>query len=520
MERLTLKEAVSWIKDGDTVAFSGFLLANFSREMVVGIRNSFLNTGYPRDLTIVHAAGCGIINEQGIFELSIEGLMKRYISGHYLNSLQTANLTNRNAIEAYNLPQGVITKLYRAKTENKPGHLSKIGLNTFVDPRYDGGKMNDITQENLVELVNLNNEEYLNYKTFDIDIGIIRGTSVDENGNITMEEEACYSDALEVAMATRASGGKVIAQVKKVVKATSISRSNVKVPGIYVDGVIVSEDVEEFHRQTGGEVYDPSISGHVHVDLSSRKVPLPLNERKIIARRAALELQKNSVVNLGIGIPELVGLVADEEDITEDLVLTVESGIIGGAPLGGRHFGASLNAWAAIPMISMFDYYNGGGLDAAFLGFAEVDQAGNVNSSKFGKRIAGIGGFVDISQPTKNLFFCGTMTNGGLETEIREGKLIIKKEGKRKKFKKEVQQICYNAQFGIENEQNCLFITERCVLQPTPKGMKLLEVAPGIDIQKDILDQSEFNILISDDLKLMDERIFKIEPMNMRQNLE
>lgn len=519
MKRLSLNEAVSWIQDGDTVAFSGFLLANFSREMVVGIKNSFLNSGHPRDLTIVHAAGCGINNEQGIFELSIEGLMKRYISGHYLNSIQTAELANRNVIEAYNLPQGVITKLYRAKIENMPGHLSKVGLNTFVDPRNEGGKMNEEAKEDLVEVATVGGEEFLNYKTFGIDVGIIRGTSADENGNITMDEEACYSDALEVAMAAKASGGIVIAQVKNIVDSNSICRSSVKVPGIYVDGVILSQDIKEYHRQTGGEVYDPSISGQNKVDLSQRKTKLPLDARKIIARRAAFELKKNAIVNLGIGIPEVIGLVADEENITQNLVLTVESGIIGGVPLGGRHFGASINAWAAIPMISMFDFYNGGGLDAAFLGFAEIDQCGNVNSSKFGDRIAGIGGFIDISQPTKNIFFCGTFTNGGLKIKVEDGKVNILEEGKRKKLKKRVQQLCYNAQYGIKNEQNCLFITERAVLQPTPKGLKLLEVAPGIDIQKDILDQSEFEIIVDDDLRLMDQRIFEVEPMNLRKDL-
>lgn len=520
MERLSVKKAVSWINDGDTVAFSGFLLANFSREMVVGIKNSFKEAGHPRNLTIVHAAGCGISNEQGIFELSIKGLMKRYISGHYLNSIQTANLANKNLIEAYNLPQGVITKLYRARIENMPGHISKVGLNTFVDPRYEGGKMNQAAKEDLVEVIDIGEQEYLNYKTFDIDIGIIRGTSADENGNITMDEEACYSDALEVAMAAKASGGRVIAQVKKIVDSKSISRASVKVPGIYVDGVILSQDIEEFHRQTGGEVYCPSISGENKVDLSLKKTPLPLDERKIIARRAAFELKKDAVVNLGIGIPEVVGLVADEEDITQDLVLTVESGIIGGVPLGGRHFGASVNAWAAIPMISMFDFYNGGGLDAAFLGFAEVDNEGNVNSSKFGNRIAGIGGFIDISQPTKNIFFCGTFTNGGLEVEVSEGKLTILAEGQRKKFKNRVQQICYNAQYGIDNEQNCLFITERAVFQPTHEGLKLIEVAPGIDIQKDIINQCEMEIIIDPNLKEMDPRIFEIEPMNLRGDLD
>ncbi|MCD1147946.1 hypothetical protein LQU94_07450 [Peptoniphilus sp. KCTC 25270] len=518
MKKLTVQEAAEWIKDGDTVAFSGFLLTAFAREIVIAMKEKFEKTGSPKNLTVMHASGCGNNADQGVFELmEREGLVSKYICGHYTRSKRSVELVNRNAIESHNLPIGMLCKMYQAKIEGKIGEFSKIGLHTFVDPRYSGGKMNSVTKDDLVELVDIQGEEYLLYKAPNIDIGIIRGTTVDEHGNLTMEEEASFADALEVAMATKASGGKVIAQVKYYVKDSSIDRPNVKVPGIFVDGFYVTEDAQEYHRQTPGELYSPILSGYNHTDITSKKVPLVLDERKIIARRAAFEIKRDTVVNLGFGIPENIALVADEEGMIQHLVLTVESGIIGGIPLGGKHFGAAVNAWATMSMSQIFDYYNGGGLDISFLGFAEVDPYGDVNVNKFGPSIAGVGGFIDISQSTKQMVFCGTMTSGGLKIKIENGNLVIVQEGKRKKFVKEIETICYNSRYGVQRGQNCIFITERCVFRPTEDGLELIEIAPGIDIDRDIKDQMEFPIKVSKDLKTMDPRIFNIEPMELRK---
>ncbi|NLN98262.1 MAG: propionate CoA-transferase [Eubacteriaceae bacterium] len=513
---ITFEEAVGLIKDGDTIAASGFMLATVAREMMVNIGESFQETGHPKDLTVYQGAGIGNNKDQGTYEYSFKGAIKRYVTGHYANNQRMIEMVNNNEVESYNFPQGVISHLYRQRAGGKDFEITQIGLKTYCDPRLSGGKMNEKTTEDLVELIEIDGKEYLKYKAPMIDVGIIRGTTSDEFGNITMEEESAYIDALDIAMAAKASGGKVIAQVKNIVSSSSIDRQQVVVPGVFVDAVVQTTNPEEYHRQTPGSFYDPLIAGHYKSDLFSFK-DMNLDARKVIARRAAMECKEDIVVNLGIGIPEGVASVANEEGLS-GMVLTIESGLIGGFPLGGFDFGSAVNSWAGLPMTSQFDYYNHGGLDITFLGFAEVNPMGDINVSRFGSRIAGCGGFIDITQSTKNIVFCGTLTAGGLEVAVEDGKLKIIQEGRRKKFLPTIEQVTYSAEFGLENGQNVLFITERCVFKPSEKGLVLVEVAPGIDIQKDIIDQMDFKPIIADNVETMDERLFKNALMGLANN--
>lgn len=503
----TYDEAIKLINDGDTVAVSGFMLATAAREMMVKIGENFKKVGHPRNITLYQGAGIGNNNDQGVCEMTYKGLIKRYVTAHFANNRAMIDLALKNEIEAYNFPQGVIAHIYRQAAANKPFEISKIGLNTYCDPRIRGGKVNDAAKDNLVDLIEIDGEEYLKYKVPKFDIGIIRGTTSDEFGNITMEEESSIIDSLDVAMAVKASGGKVIVQVKNIVSSSSIDRRDVVVPGVFVDVVVKSENPEEFHRQTPGTYYDPIIAGKYKSD-NFGFPKLELDERKIIARRAAKELSDDSVVNLGIGIPEGVASVAKEEGI-ENIVLTVESGLIGGIPLGRSNFGSAVNAWAGLPMASQFDFYNSGGLDRTFLGFAEIDPSGNINVSRFGDRIGGCGGFIDITQSTKNIVFCGTMTAGGLKTRVENGNLIIEKEGSKKKFLSSVEEVTFSAKQSREIGQNVIFVTERCVFKLGENTLILTEIAPGVDINKDILEQMEFEVEISSDLKIMDKSIFE-----------
>lgn len=510
-KRVTAKQAIGLIKDGDTVAISGFQLATAATGLYAALAKSFRETGHPRDLTLMQAAG-----NMGVVTMSEEGLWRRYITGHFASNQKMIDMANNNKIEAYNFPQGVICHMYRAAAAGKAGEVSRIGLGTFCDPRQGGGKLNDRTKEDLVKLVDIDGEEYLLYKTPRLDIALVRGTTSDEYGNITIEEESSSIDMLDVVMGVKGRGGKVIVQVKNYVSSASIDRSRVLVPGCMVDAIYVAEKPESEHLQTPGAFYDPAIAGHYRLG-NLFFATLPMNERKVIARRAAMELSENSVVNLGIGIPECVANVASEEGVGDKLILTLESGLIGGIPAGGVHFGSSYNAWAGIPMASIFDYYNGGNLSFTSLGFAEVDASGNINVSKFGEKIAGAGGFIDISSSTPVIAFTGTMTTGGFKCEIKDGKMVILKEGRRKKFLKSIEQITFNAKENLDSGKKILFITERCVFQLTKDGLLLTEVAPGISVDKDILPMMEFQPQISANLKLMDKRIFREEPMGLAQ---
>lgn len=502
-KRVTQEQAINLIKDGDTVAISGFQLATAATGLYTALMKKFEQTGHPRDLTLMQAAG-----NLGVVSMTGEGLWRRYITGHFASNQKMIDLVNGNKIEAYNFPQGVICHMYRAAAAGKPGEITRIGLGTFCDPRHGGGKLNACTKEDLVKLIDVDGEEFLLYKTPKLDIALVRGTTSDEHGNITIEEESSSIDMLDVVMGVKGRGGKVIVQVKNYVSSTSLDRSRVLIPGCMVDAIYVAENPEKEHLQTPGAFYDPAIAGHYRLpDLGFAN--LPLNERKIIARRAAMELLPDSIVNLGIGIPECIANVASEEGIGDRLTLTLESGLIGGIPAGGVHFGSSYNAWAGIPMTSLFDYYNSGNLSFTSLGFAEVDPAGNINVSRFGEKIAGAGGFIDISSSTPVIAFSGTMTAGGFKSVIKDGKLVILQEGKRKKFVKSIEQITFNAKANLASGKIILFITERCVFKLTEEGLILTEIAPGISIEEHILPAMEFAPIISPDCREMDNRIFR-----------
>jgi propionate CoA-transferase len=508
-------EAIAIIRDGDTMCVSGFVGIGTPDELILALERRFLKERRPSGLTLMFAAAPGDGKERGLNRLAHKGLLKRVVGGHWSLVPKIAELALDNAIEAYNLPLGCISHLYREIAAHRPGAISKVGLRTFVDPREQGGKLNSVTTEDLVELVTIGGEEWLRYKAFPINVALIRGTTCDPNGNVTMEREALTLDNLAAAMAAKNSRGFVIAQVERIAAADSLNPREVQVPGILVDCVVLAE--AKNHLQTYGTPYNHAFSGRQRVPLD-RIEPMALDERKIIARRCAFDLPLGGVVNLGIGMPEGVAAVAAEERILKYLTLTAEPGIVGGIPQGGLDFGAALNPEAVIQQNQQFDFYDGGGLDLACLGMAQADADGNVNVSRFGRRLAGAGGFINISQNAKKLLFAGTFTASGFEVEIKDGKLVIAREGRSRKFIDKVEQITFSGAYAAETAQPVFYVTERCVFQRTSDGMELIEIAPGIDVDRDILPHMDFKPIVRNP-RPMNALIFKPEPMGLEQLL-
>ncbi len=508
-------EAVLLLRDGDTLCNSGFVGNGTPDELLAGLERRFLATGEPRDLTLLFAAGQGDGKERGLNRLGHDGLLRRVVGGHWGLIPKIARLALEDKIEAYNLPQGCISHLYRDIAAGKAGTLSKVGLHTFVDPRIEGGKINPVTSEDLVKLIEVDGEEWLFYKAFPIDIAFIRGTTADSTGNITMEKESLTLDGLAMAMAAKNSGGFVVAQVERIAEAGSLHPRHVQVPGVLVDCVVVAQP--EHHMQTYATQYNPAFSGEIRVPLESLTA-LPFDERKIIARRAAFELPPNGVINLGIGMPEGVADVANEEKILRHLTLTAEAGVIGGVPASGMDFGAAVNTSAVIDQNQQFDYYDGGGLDLACLGMAQCDTRGNVNVSHFGKRLAGAGGFINISQNARKVLFAGTFTAGGLKVRADDGQLEILQEGKTKKFIKKVEQVTFSGPYAAAQGKDAQYVTERCVFKLSPEGLELIEYAPGVDVDRDILAQMEFEPIVTNPVP-MKARIFRAEMMNLADSL-
>lgn len=512
---ISAEAAAALVHSGDTVTTSGFVGIGVPETLLRALSARFVETRAPADLTLLFAAGQGDGGERGLNRLAHDGMLSRVIGGHWGLIPKVAALANDNRIAAYNLPQGVISQLFRDIAAGKPGTLSRVGLETFVDPRKGGGKLNAGTTADMVSLMEIGGAEILFYQGLEIDVALLRGTTADTRGNVTMENEALTIDNLAQAMATRNSGGVVIVQVETVVEAGSLNPRDVEIPGALVDAVVVAEPGD--HMQTFRTAFSPAFTGRYRMPTEAQ-ADMPLDARKVIARRAAFELPVNGAVNLGIGMPEGVAAVAGEEKLLQHLTLTAEPGVIGGQPASGLDFGAGINTDAVIPQNNQFDFYDGGGLDIAILGMAEVDAQGSVNVSKFGPRLAGAGGFINISQNARKVVFTGTFTSVGLVMAIGDGVVNLTTEGRIRKF---VDQVAHTTFFGpraARQGQPVLFVTERCVFRLTEGGLELVEVAPGIDVDRDILDQMAFRPIMTD-VQDMDARIFVDAPMGLDVDL-
>lgn len=501
---ISADEAIAVIQDGDTIVIQGFVGIGVPDELILALERRFLKEGHPRDLTLLFAACPGDGKELGINRLAHDGLFKRVIGSHYALAPKIANMAMQNKFEAYNLPLGVICHLFRDIGGHRPGTFSKVGLRTFVDPRRGGGKLNAITKDDLVELHEIHGEQWLFFKRIPINVALLRGTTADPDGNVTLEREALPLDGLSIATAARNCGGLSIVQVERVAANDSLSPREVNLPGAMVDCVVLADPKN--HRQTYSVDYNHAYSGRQRVPLD-RVDGMKLDERKVIGRRCAFELPLGGIINLGIGMPESLAAVAAEEKVLKLVTLTAEPGVIGGIPQGGLNFGASLNPSAIIQQHQQFDFYDGGGLDMACLGMAQADRSGNVNVSLFGSRLAGSGGFINISQNAKKVVFAGTLTTGGLEVKIEDGKVHIVQEGRSRKFLKQVEHVTFSGDFANETGQPAYYVTERCVFRLSPEGLELIEVAPGIDIERDILAQLEFEPIVRNPT-LMDSRLF------------
>lgn len=514
---MTAEEAVKLIKPGATVAVSGFIGMGHPEEISKAVEESFLKNGVPNNLTLTYGASQNDGKSNwGLNRWCKEGLITKIIAGHFNLQPDMVKLINQEKVEAYAIPQGVMMHLYRAIGGKKPGVFTHVGLKTFADPRETGGRLNNRSKGEVVKLIELEGKEYLWYKSFPVDVAIIRGTTADERGNVSIEKEAIKGEFYVQALAAKNSGGKVIVQVERLTQTGTIDPRDVVIPGTLIDAIVVAKP--ENHWQSLAEQYNPSLTGDVKMPLSGIK-PIPLDDRKIICRRAAMELIPDAIINLGIGMPEGVSAVAAEEGVIDLLTATVEPGLIGGVPCGGLRFGCSINPEAIIDHPSQFDFYDGGGLDLACLGMAELDASGNVNVSKFGPRIAGPGGFVNITQNSKRVVFCGTLTASGLEIVVEDGKLKIATEGSAKKMVPKVGHITFSGDYAREKGQKVVYVTERAVFEMRPEGLTLTEIAPGMDLEKDILAQMEFKPKIAQDLKRMDARIFQEGPMGIKAEI-
>ncbi len=501
-------EAVAAIPSGATVAVGGFVGAGHPEMLSSALEQRFLGTTSPRDLTLVYCAGQGDRAARGLNHLAHAGLLKRVVGGHWNLAPKLGRLALANEIEAYNFPQGVLCVLLREIAAKRPGIFTRIGMNTFIDPLNGGGRLNARTTEPLVERVQLDGEDWLRYRTFPVTVGLIRATTADARGNLTLEREGIIGEVLPIAQAARNHGGIVIAQVERIVDRIDDPKS-VRVPGVLVDYIVVSDGVQ--HDQTFAEPFNEAYvvgqatrlhgqsvaqegnAGEAPGEAGWKPAPLPFSERKIIGRRALREIQTGEIVNLGIGLPEAVAAVAAETGRLADFTLTVESGPIGGVPAGGLSFGCSAHPEAVVDQPSQFDFYDGGGLDIAVLGALEVDAEGSVNVSALGDGcFCGVGGFVNITQSARRVVFACTFRTEGLAVDAADGVLKIVREGKKAKFVPRVAQVCFHGPTAVKNGQQVLYVTERAVFELKADGLHLRELAPGVDLEADVLRQMGF----------------------------
>jgi propionate CoA-transferase len=507
--------AVALVRDADTLAFAGFGSNGVPEALAAALARRHESEGAPRGLTLLFGGGPGDGGERGMNLLARPGLLARAIGGHWGLVPRIGELAASGAIEAYNFPLGVISHLWRDIARGLPGTVTHVGLGTFADPRREGCRINARTIEPLVEVVTLDGRELLFYRAPRPTVAFLRGSVADPEGNVSMAHETLTQDMRAIATATRNSGGMVIVQVERIAERGSLNPRQVQIPGILVDCVVVAEP--QHHPQTFGTPYSPALSSELRVPLDAL-APMALDERKLIARRAALELLPNAVVNLGIGMPEGVAAVANEERILSHVTLTAESGTIGGVPQSGLDFGAAINADALVEMNQQFDFYDGGGLDVAFLGLAQCDGQGNVNVSRFGPKVAGAGGFIDITQNARHLVYMGTFTAGGLQVALADGRVTIAREGRARKFVRDVEQVTFSGPHAAARGQRVLFVTERCVFELGAPGLVLTEVAPGIDVERDILGQMDFAPQVRVP-RMMDARLYRPIAMGLREDL-
>ena len=506
MKIIQSDEAAALIPDGATVFLGGLAMMGLAEDVLKGIERRYLAEGHPRQLSTWACGAIGNGADGGMVHLAHPGMVKRVVAGHFgQTGREMMQRVHQGEVEAYNFPQGSLSSLTRHIASRSPGLLTQVGLGTFVDPRLEGGKLNASCSEDLVRLVEFEGQEWLFYPSPKIDVAIIRATYADERGNLSMDKEGLLLEQLAVAQAARACGGIVIAQVEAVVAAGSLHPKSVKVPGLVVDYVVVGQP--ENHKQTITTQFNPALSGDVRVPMNSIP-PMALDERKLIARRAAMELVPGAVTNLGIGIPAGIPSVAAEEGMADVLTLSVESGVNGGVPAQGGDFGMAYNAESIIEQTAQFDFYDGGGLDMSFLGLAQTDAQGNVNVSKFNGRPVGCGGFINITRAARKLVFCGTFTAGGLEVVVDAGRLRIVTEGRSRKFIEQVEQITFNGREAAARRQEVVFITERAVFRLTEAGLELTEIAPGVDLERDVLAHMGFKPLVRQPA-LMDAGLFQ-----------
>jgi propionate CoA-transferase len=515
LKLIAAEDAARLVPDGATVMFGGSGAGHaVPQRFIDALAAVFRDEGRPRDLTTVRVVGIGDFADRGFSQLAIPGLMRRTIGSNIGNEPRLAELVAAGAVEGYSFPQGVLSQLCREIAAGRPGLVTKVGLNTYVDPRQTGGKQGAAT-EDLVDVVELAGEEWLLFRSFPIDVAVIRGSTIDEEGNLTLDEEAINGEMLPMAMAAHNSRGIVIAQAKQVVPRGSLIPRRVQVPGALIDFAFLDRD----QTQTYLTGYSPYFAGAARMDRSFGHQEVPLDVRKVIARRSLLEFEQGQVANLGFGISQNIGAIAQEEDVADLLVLTVEQGVFGGVPAAGNDGGAGFNYQAMIDQPYMFDFYDGGGIDIASLSFAEVDAAGNVNVHAFGDRLRGPGGFPNISQGARKVCFVGTLTTGGIEVAVENGRIEIITEGTRKRFVDRVQEITFSGPAAAERGQEVRYITERAVFALLDGTVTMIEVAGGRDPESDVIAHMGFRPAISPTLSFIDPAVFATGTMGLRQRL-